>query len=478
MHNSKLIAFLKALNTKELTALGQYIRSPYFFSGRPPGRAIQLLDYLRGHHPQFQGPALNKAQVFQHLYPNQVFRPKKIDLLMSQLFKIVERFIIQHFQTTHPIDQQLTLAQFFRRKGMDQYGRKNRDKMQKQQQATLRRGDQYFHHQFRIAKELMLEKSSRGLRDSDLNLPEVHHQLDLYYLVNKLELACHLLAQNKHHRPVELGDAITLLDQLRPLLKKGRFDEVPLIKLYFEIYRWLREGKAPPENFVASLRGQGPYLPMDQLKSIHAFYRNDCVHRYNGNQTTYLPQLFEIYRLSLEEGLLFNQGGLLQSTLQNLVRLGLKMKEYDWVYNFLQAYSDKIIDTNNPQEVYANNLARYYFALREFDKALDCLSQDYEDTYYKISAKLIEIKIYYEQQSELLDYKIQAFKVYLHRISNTLLPELHKLGFKHFIDLLKQICHPSTWRNKERIDKLLAKLEARKVLAERDWLKEKLRALQ
>ena len=136
------------------------------------------------------------------------------------------------------------------------------------------------------------------------------------------------------------------------------------------------------------------------------------------------------------------------------------------------------MDTDRPEEIYANNLARYYFELKKFDQALDCLAQNYDDTYYKIAAKLIEIKIYYEQENDLLEYKMQAFKVYLHRISTSLLPEVHKKGFKNFIDLLKQICHPSTLNNLARITKLQQKLKDRKVIAERDWLQQKLEEMR
>jgi len=327
---------------------------------------------------------------------------------------------------------------------------------------------------FQISQKVMEIKSTRSLRGSDLNLPEVHQHLDVFYLVNKLDLACHLLAQNTHHRPVELGDAIKPLLQLLPLFEQGCFNQIPLLRLYFEIFQWLHEDRSPSARFVESLRENSPFIPLDQLKAIHALYRNYCIRRYNENEEAYLPALFDIYCLSLEEGLLFVEGGLLQSTLQNMVSLGLKMKQYDWVYEFLEVYYDKITDTDCPQEIYANNLARYYFELKQFDKALDCLTQDYDDTYYKIAAKLIEIKIYYEQEEDLLEYKMQAFKVYLHRISNALLPEVHKRGFKNFIDLLKQICHPSTLNNPSRIAKLQQKLKDRKVIAERDWLQKKL----
>ena len=478
MHKSKLLAYLKVFDKLEIAQLTHFIQSPYFFSGKLPANAIRLFDYLLPFYPLFEGGGLEKETIYSQFYPEQAYDKKRIELMMSHLFKVIERFIIIHFNDSKQIDQQLVLTDFLRKKGLTHYAEMSIRKMKKLQEKEKRWGSNYFHHQFRIAQEVMEMKSIRNLRDSDLNLPEVHQHLDAYYLVNKLDLTCHLLAQNKYHRPVELGDSINILLQLMPLFEQGAFDDIPLLKMYYEVFQWLHTDRPPSALFIESLRENSTFIPLDQLKAIHALYRNYCIRRYNENEEAYLPALFDIYRLSLEEGLLFVEEGLLQSTLQNIVSLGLKMKHYDWVYQFMETYHDKIIDTDRPEEIYANNLARYYFELKEFSRALNCLAQDYDDTYYKIAAKLIEIKIHYEQKNDLLEYKMQAFKVYLHRISNSLLPEVHKKGFKNFIDLLKQICHPSTLNKPVRIAKLRLKLKERKVIAEREWLQEKLQEIE
>ncbi len=478
MYKSKLLAYLKALNADELVQLNHFIKSPYFFNGRLPTLAIQLFAYLRPLHPEFPPQKVQKERVFKHLHPQQTFDKKRIELMMSKLFKVVEHFIVHHFKDVAGLEYHLVLTQFFREREMYHYFDLSIKKMRKQQEEKVRRGDEFFRHQFMINREVMLKESARNLRSSDLNLPSLHQQLDAYYLSNKLDYACHLLAQDKHHLPVEVGDSMKMLNHLKPLFEEGFLKEVPLIALYTEAFLWLADEQAPSANFVQSLRESSAAIPIDQLKTIHALYRNYCIRRYNENEKEYLPYLFEIYCLGLEEGILFNNGGLLQSTLQNMVSLGLKLKKYDWVYQFLETYKDKIVDSNVPHEIYANNLACYYFELKSFNKALDCLAQDYEDTYYKIAAKLIEIKIYYEQKQDLLEYKMQAFKLYIYRSSNALLPEVHKEGFKHFIDLLKQICHPSTFNNGKRIEKLMSKLTSHKILAERAWLKEKLEELK
>ncbi|MCB0643632.1 MAG: hypothetical protein KDC44_18420, partial [Phaeodactylibacter sp.] len=94
-----------------------------------------------------------------------------------------------------------------------------------------------------------------------------------------------------------------------------------------------------------------------------------------------------------------------------------------------------------------------------------------------LAARRLEIKILYELQSPILESKIEAFKVYIFRLSQTKLPDKPKEGNNNFLDLLRQVIHPKTYHNPERAQKLLDKLAEKKVVAERDWLEAKLAAL-
>ncbi|MEM1322442.1 MAG: hypothetical protein AAGG75_19420 [Bacteroidota bacterium] len=478
MYNSKLIAYLKVLTAEELKQLSRFMQSPYFFE-KPPAPVLQhLLTFLRPFHPDFPKEKVNKAAAFTYCFPGQAFDQKKIEFKMYDLFKVIEQFIVQHFTSTQTIDHQLVQLRFLRERGLAHHFDLTIKRIRRAQQKRTERGAVFYRQQFELAREVMLKESRRRLRGSDLNLPQVHQSLDIDYLVNKLEYACHLLAQSKHHLPLEAAPHLTFLQYLQPALAAGHYADIPQVQLYFAALQWLQEEKEPSASFTKELKKYRHALPADQLKSIHTLYRNYCVRKYNEGEEKYLHYLYDIYCMSLEEGLLFNNGGLLQSTMQNMVSIGLKLRKYDWVHQFLQQYRDQIVDTTAPEEVYSFNLARYHFALRQFEEALDCMPTEYEDLYYKIEARLLEVKIYYEQDSELLDHKMQACKVYLHRISNALLPKVQQEGFNNFIDFLKQICHPRTFKNEKRIEKLQAKLAATKVITDREWLAEKLATLK
>ena len=91
-------------------------------------------------------------------------------------------------------------------------------------------------------------------------------------------------------------------------------------------------------------------------------------------------------------------------------------------------------------------------------------------------ARLLEIKIYYELESDLLHYKIFAFRKYIERTApKSLSAKLRKMNL-HFLNLLLQICQ-SPAHDKKRSERLVARIMEKPLVSERAWLLEKARAL-
>ncbi len=91
-------------------------------------------------------------------------------------------------------------------------------------------------------------------------------------------------------------------------------------------------------------------------------------------------------------------------------------------------------------------------------------------------ARRLELKIYYELQSELLPSKIDAFKMYISRAGNkTFSPNLSEL-FTNFGNFVLQLSQ-SLPGDKKRSEQLISRIEAKKLVGERGWLLEKAREL-
>ena len=158
--------------------------------------------------------------------------------------------------------------------------------------------------------------------------------------------------------------------------------------------------------------------------------------------------------------------------------MALRLKQFDWVEQFIEEHKDRLLGADNPEEVYRFNKANLHFHQQNFDRALDLLSARYSDIYYELAARRLEIKIFYEIRSPLLDSKTEAFKVFGFRQAKRKLPDTPKIGNNNFIDLLRQMTNPATLGNQPRIEKLRKRLKEKQIIAERDWLAEKLNTLR
>ena len=91
--------------------------------------------------------------------------------------------------------------------------------------------------------------------------------------------------------------------------------------------------------------------------------------------------------------------------------------------------------------------------------------------------KRLELKSFYEIRSDLLPYKLDAFKMFLSRTSQKLLAESQRIIHVDFANLLTQI-HTSLPGDQKRSEKLVARIQEKKQAAEWRWLLEKAKALK
>ena len=483
MHLSKLMSLIQVFEEAELERFILFLNSPYFHEVKIAPEIIVLMEHIKGCFPNFEDERLSKERTFTVLYPDQDFVPGKLDRVMSNLLKIINEFIIYEFSDLKEdeVKRKLVMAKFYRQRHMEKSFERTIKSLRETQKQEKKKKDFYL-KQFFIEQEMMDFGNLYNQRKNDSNVAATLESLDVFYLVHRLEFTGWLLTQEKANTLLEIEANMQIYDRIMGAFKgESHLDHIPLLKIYKQGILLLRSEDSNDEVFRELMRLLAQHtaeIPVERLKELQALCRNYCTLEYNKGRASFLSEVFSLYRDHLEQGYLLYEGGLLQSTFRNIVIFGLRSKEYDWVLNFLKRYKDRIVGTNQPEEIYLFNLVTYYFAIKEYSKALDYLADRYEDVYYLIAAKRMELKIYYEMDFEIIESKINAFKVYIYRISQKTLPQIPRDGNNNFIDILKQIRSSKTLYNVTRIEKLISKVQAKKSIAEKEWLLEKLTILK
>ncbi len=120
--------------------------------------------------------------------------------------------------------------------------------------------------------------------------------------------------------------------------------------------------------------------------------------------------------------------------------------------------------------------ANYWFVVGNYDQALNILPPVFQDLDYHLYARRLELKIYYKCNSDLLPYKMDAFKMYLSRASQKVLSPAMKEMSGNFVNLLFQLCAIAKG-DTARARRIIERIQAKQILTERDWLLEQAQAL-
>jgi len=482
MKQSKLLNMIGQLDRIEFRNLKKFIEIPHFVEVKQKQRVLQLFDIIQIYYPKFKHKNLEKETVFRQIYPNKAYSASKMNKLMNYLLEVVKKFIVFDYTRKQKLAgyEELALARFYQEKQMDSDFKNTAQSFKKKQDSISVRGRQFYLNKYLMQAEQSEFASLHNQQKTDLNLPDTIKDLDTFYVCARLEHACTLMTQQIYHVPLDLKVNLFQYEELCQFIESNDYLKVPLIQvLYkaFQVLHW-KDDNDRFEELLKTLAQYQAHLPDEQLKAVQAICRSYCIRRYNKGEEQYLEKTFNLYKAHLEGGYLYYNNGIFAGMLKNLVTIGLRMEEYDWVLNIIEKHRHQIISTSSPEGVYHFNLAHYYFAKKEYSKSLKYLSSDKENTYFKVSAKRLELKIYFELNSPLLESKMTAFKIYLFRVSNKILSETAREGNNNFINVLRQIHNTQTYRNTNRINKLVKKINLLTAVLERDWLLQQLEKMR
>lgn len=474
----KLFKLLQLFTKEELTQIRLFLQSPFFVKGYKNSRLLVLFEVLV-QSLNNKEEKFDLEEIYQTVFPNESIISGKLEKEISKLFKLIEQFIEFKFSDEHYDEKTRLLAQasFFRQRNATNFFQSKIKRAQKKIEKSSSKDASYFYSQYLLEKEVELYNSQFNTRLDDLNLPSTLVKLDVFFFYNRLKSTVSLLAQNIHTK-VEYTSAIQLIELSESLLREAEYLQIPIIQVYFKAYQLLKsygeEDQQIFKEFKQLLTEHSKTISENELKSLQTLLRIYSVSQYNSGKNEYLKESFKLYQEHLEAGYLYYENKIIPPTLKSIVTLGLRLGEHEWVYEFLKGHRQKIAGTHQPKEVYNSNLAYYYFQTGVYEKALDLLSDEYEDYYYKIGGKRMEIMIFYEQQSSLLEHRIDAFKMFIFRISKKNLPPRSKQASNNFIDILKAIINPKTLKNETRIEKIRNSIFEKKVVADKEWLLQKL----
>ncbi|GAB4407791.1 MAG: hypothetical protein OHK0039_10430 [Bacteroidia bacterium] len=478
MKRPKLLEYLAHLSPAALRRLQKFAASPYH---QTDPRVAQLLEILLSHPlPE----ALDRPALHARLFPGEPYDYDRVTNFISYLIRLVEAFLVAEELSEDAFLKEYLLLRASRRRGFDRSFAEARRRLAAQEAAV--RDETDFWQAYQVAREedwYFLAQDQRSAQNDSLR--QRIQSLHLAYLSGMLQQACQWLNRgNIIASDTDLPELAAFLPYLQQQLPY--LGEEPLIQLYYHVFMTLTE-EQEPRHYQALRRAldtHAPQMAPATLRPLYQFAQNYCIKQVNRGQEDYLHELFDLYSLQLEQGLLHEEGLISAADLKNLVALGVRLGKYAWAEALLEQQVPHITPDHRT-EILAYNRAYLLHAQGQPRAALRLLATaDFPDLYYGLGVRTLQLKVFYElADAEGLEALLPAFEAYVRRQRR--ISTYQREAYLHLIRLVRLLNHlriarpaysPAAYRGKLRL--LEQRIQAAPAVINIGWLRSQLAALQ
>jgi len=468
MYQSKLIGILKQMDSKQFKSFKHFVTKQIGNTNKP---VELLMKVLVKNFPDFDGKTIERSQMFKKVYPSEKENPQKLRYVMTDVTKYLEKFLVGEEIKNDSYMQSLLLSKAYRRLRLPKKQLSNISDSYKTVEEEERRDAHYYLKKYTLDLEQFRNNYYLpGFNKNDV-LQNMLDNLDAFYLIEKLKWICEVI-NVKNIR--EFGVNIQLFEEIISYLDNRKLSDIPALNIYYCVLKTLidLDNDDYYKKLLSLLATHGSIFNAFELEELYTYARNFCIRKINYQHENYVHELFEIYKILLENEVIFIDKYLSQWDYRNLVVLGSKLEKFEWVEDFMESFKMKIRPEDR-ENAYIFNKAAYHFLRKDYHKTIEYLQiVQYTEFRYHLDSKVILMKSFYELNDIVpLFSMLESFKVLIKRHKR--MSKTYKKSYLAFVKTLKKLVRLKLG-NKTAPSKLLNDLAKDAVVGEVTWLKEKI----
>jgi hypothetical protein len=460
MIKSKFIRLYQSLSKAELRQLKLWVSSAMHNQHKD---TLKLFNFLASRRV-ISGISIQKKRAFSYIFPNSPYEEKKLRYVMTYALKILIDFIGYNHALLNNFNYKKNITQELRRRNMLRIATIELEKLSEQVANSPLKNAQTSLQYFELECE-WFNLEDIQTNKTQTNLPPIFKHLTDFYCLSMLKYACILSSQNNVTKETY---ATPILKVILPIIKNQNH---PIIQLYQYLYKSLDE-KTDSHLYLEKAENlfSSNYLLLNTQEQYEVLLLiiNYCIKkRLNIDADIFIKKGFDWYKWGLEQEVLIKDGILSRFAYMNIVGMGLKLKEFDWVANFISQYA--VYLPAQFQENYQHYAtAKLLFKQKKYAQTQRLLIQiEYDYIFLNLDAKTTLLEIYYEEKSwDTLEALLVSFSRYLQRKK---VIAYHKKVYKNIISLTRKLMSLKPY-DKAAKKALLEEIKTTNPLAERDWL--------
>ena len=478
IENTKLAGILKTFNKADRLAAKRFLESPYFNSSKEVILLFQEILRL-----QEKNRPLDKIKLWKKSVGNKTYSDLRFRKYCSDLSKLMERYLAQQAFEEDEIQAKIYVLKRLNdsERKAEKLASSAATQAEKMIEEYAFRDGSYFLYQFQLQRLLYELKGFETKRGVKSNIEEISNSLDWFYMGEKLRLFTDVATRKeiKAH-----AYNLSFKSELMDILRRYGDDlaNLPHINIYYNIFQILSEDESDENYFELKelIENNAKYFPRDvAIEELYGAAQNYCVRRINRGDRTFLTELFELFKLQIDQDLLLSDGKLSPRYFRNIIVVALRLGEYNWTEQFISNFQ-AFIPENLRDNAVTFNLAQLYFHKKDYNKVIQKLRfVEYDDISYNLNSKTILMATYYElDEIEPLYSLTDTFRTYLSRQRKLKkLPQAKVESFLHTIRFIRQLIKVLPG-DKQTLKILKEDIQSTKGVVNANWLLEKVTELE
>jgi hypothetical protein len=445
MKENEFTELFKGTSEEEFSRFGSFLISPFF---KVPKRIVKLYELIQKYYNGSDYNPVTREMISRCFYPGKKYSETQVNIrkLISEFKDFFNRFLSQREFEDREFEQKLLLLKQLRKKQRTKAYKRFLGETKGIIKSDETKDEEHFRKLLDLSTEQYLFEGYHYKHfDEDLSF-EISEYLDLYFIAYKLflfqrlEAREYVLKTNIHKNP-KFYDAVF----------KEIENNIEHYKNYPEIYcryLMLKMNKNPdsPSLYDEYLKYLD-YTEEEMKINCYSYYQDllsHCIRMVNYGKTEFEKRIVEFAGI-MESKSMFEKYGISNNDLKIIIECSIGTGKYGWGEEFVKR-NIKYAEELSRENIYNLGIAKIYFFNKQYSQSREHLVKvSYEDYVHYVDAKLIEVRIEYEEKCfvELLSI-IQTVKKFLK--SHTEIGDIYRksyLAFANFLNRLVKIYESS-----------------------------------
>ena len=439
MEKSKLIRVLKTFNNEEIKSFNDFVSSPFFNKEKV---LINLANYLRQHHPEYKSSEIEKEAVYGFLYPGKKYNDGLMRNVISDLYKLTEKFLAVNNLINNGIKENLLLLDELKNRKLYSQFLKIKEKTDEQIEMPGFKDEIYYERKTELAKlhRSYLRESKDSYTKWVEGIQELSDLLTAGFLVNILYYNTFMI--NKRDNVVNADYRINFNSELESFLENdgNQYLEIPNIEYCYLAFKLI---KTNDEYYFYKLKNffelKFNLIDGTAKKNIYTALQNYALSKVVTGNTKFIRELFQLYKGSVESHTLKGTTSYITNVyFMSIVVIGYEAGEFEWVEKFINNNIDDV------KEDVKNDTLHFCRALRAFwDKdyasSLTWLAKvTSEEVSFKHNVKSLTLKIYFDlNETEPFYSHIDSYKHFI--LNNKHINDRVRVQINNFVNYSKRL---------------------------------------